>query len=121
MKFIGGEKSGVPREFGSGGGIDSGGEIVGLKARSVKFTSNLHDAATKRTAFRGYKICVTIRKGIEKQRTASIIFGKSVKLCGRNDLNEGANGVGGKIHCATPFNKSSKDMEGTGGGETTRG
>lgn len=78
----------------------------------------MHDAATKRTAFRGYKICVTIRKGIEKQRTASIIFGKSVKLCGRNDLNEGANGVGGKIHCATPFNKSSKDIE-TWGGETT--
>lgn len=30
VKFIGGEKSGVPREFGSGGGIDSGGEIVGF-------------------------------------------------------------------------------------------
>ena len=82
----------------------------------------MHDAATKRTAFRGYIIYVTIRKGIEKQRTASIIFGKSVKLCGRNDLNEGASGVGsGDFHCATPSNKSSKDMEGTGGGETTRG
>lgn len=30
VKFIGGKKSEVPREFGSGGGIDSGGEIVGF-------------------------------------------------------------------------------------------
>ena len=30
VEFIGGEKIGVPREFGSGGGIDSGGEIVGF-------------------------------------------------------------------------------------------
>lgn len=81
--------------------------------------SNLHDAATKRTTFMGHIICDTIRKGIgRKPRIASIIFGKSVKLCGRNDLNEGANGDGGKIHCATPFNKSSKDIEGTGSGET---
>ena len=80
----------------------------------------MHDAATKRTAFRGHIICVTIRKGIGKPRTASIIFGKSVKLCGRNDLNEGANGVGGKIHCAAPFRRSSKEMEEneTGDGET---
>lgn len=28
VKFIRGEKSGVPKKFGSGGGIDSGGEIV---------------------------------------------------------------------------------------------
>lgn len=30
MEFIGGEKIGVPRESGSGGGIDSGGETVGF-------------------------------------------------------------------------------------------
>lgn len=30
VEFIGGEKIGVPRESGSGGGIDSGGETVGF-------------------------------------------------------------------------------------------
>ena len=30
VEFIGGEKFGVPRESGSGGGIDSSGEIVGF-------------------------------------------------------------------------------------------
>lgn len=69
----------------------------------------MHDAATKRTAFRGHTIYDTIKKGIEKLRTANIIFGKSIKLCGRNDLNKGASGIVEEIHCAAPFRRSSKE------------